>query len=50
MIYILSDGIPDKIFEQLEEKQVVNEIQKFPGVIIDFSAGAMIQIEDFHII
>ena len=37
------------MFERLEEKQVVNEIRKFPGAVIGFSAGAMIQIQDFHI-
>lgn len=42
-------GLPDKMVERLEEKQIVNEIRKFPGVIIGFSAGAMIQIQDFHI-
>lgn len=41
---------PDEFFDRLKEKNLIDAIQQFNGTIIGFSAGAMVQIQDFHII
>lgn len=42
-------GYPDLMMKRLEEKAVIDDIRTFQGTIIGYSAGAMIQMEDYHI-
>jgi len=48
-IIFLTGGLPDKMMHRLKEFDLINEIESFAGVIIGISAGAMIQIADYHI-
>ena len=48
-IIFFTGGLPDKMMYRLEEFHLVNEIENFKGIIIGSSAGAMIQISEYHI-
>ncbi|WP_346886972.1 Type 1 glutamine amidotransferase-like domain-containing protein [Clostridium sp. UBA1056] len=48
-IIFFTGGLPDKMMDRLEEFHLVNEIENFKGIIIGSSAGAMIQILEYHI-
>jgi len=48
-IIFFTGGLPDKMMYRLKEFDLINEIESFLGVIIGISAGAMIQIADYHI-
>lgn len=48
-IIFLTGGFPDKMMLRLIEFNLVNDIEDFEGVIIGSSAGAMIQIAEYHI-
>lgn len=48
-VLFLPGGAPDEFFDRLKEKNLIDAIQQFKGTIIGFSAGAMVQIQDFHI-
>lgn len=48
-IIFFTGGLPDKTMYRLKEFNLINEIESFAGVIIGISAGAMIQIADYHI-
>lgn len=42
-------GLPDKIMLRLEEFDLIKTIEEHKGIIMGYSAGAMIQIENYHI-
>ncbi|OAA89389.1 Type 1 glutamine amidotransferase-like domain-containing protein [Clostridium coskatii] len=48
-ILFFTGGLPDKMMYRLKEFDLVNEIENFTGTIIGSSAGAMIQIKEYHI-
>jgi len=48
-ILFFTGGLPDKMMHRLKEFDLISEIENFVGVIIGVSAGAMIQISDYHI-
>ncbi|MEW8995660.1 Type 1 glutamine amidotransferase-like domain-containing protein [Clostridium sp.] len=48
-IIFLTGGLPDKTMYRLKEFDLIKEIESFAGIIIGISAGAMIQIADYHI-
>lgn len=48
-VLFLPGGAPDEFYDRLKEKGLVETIQQFSGTIIGFSAGAMVQIQEFHI-
>lgn len=48
-IIFFTGGLPDKMMLRLIEFDLINDIEKFKGVIIGSSAGAMIQIAEYHI-
>jgi len=48
-IIFFTGGLPDKMMYRLKEFDLINEIESFVGVIIGISAGAIIQIADYHI-
>ena len=49
-ILFFTGGLPDKMMSRLTEFDLISDIEKFTGVIIGSSAGAMIQISEYHII
>lgn len=48
-VLFLPGGVPDEFYERLLAKELVATIENFTGTIIGFSAGAMVQIANFHI-
>ncbi|MGX7198812.1 Type 1 glutamine amidotransferase-like domain-containing protein [Enterococcus nangangensis] len=48
-VLFLPGGAPDEFYERLLSKELVATVENFTGKIIGFSAGAMIQIANFHI-
>ncbi|QXE18249.1 Type 1 glutamine amidotransferase-like domain-containing protein [Clostridium sp. 001] len=48
-ILFFTGGLPDKMMCRLKEFDLINEIENFTGTIIGSSAGAMIQIKEYHI-
>lgn len=48
-VIFFTGGLPDKMMYRLNEFDLINEIENFKGIIIGSSAGAMIQIKDYHI-
>lgn len=49
-IIFFTGGLPDKTMYRLKEFDLINQIENFTGIIIGSSAGAMIQIKEYHII
>lgn len=48
-IIFFTGGLPDKMMLRLIEFNCIKDIENFNGVIIGSSAGAMIQISEYHI-
>lgn len=48
-VMFLTGGLPDKMMCRLEEFDLINDIKNFTGIVIGSSAGAMIQLEEYHI-
>jgi peptidase E len=48
-IIFLTGGLPDKTIERLEKFKIVEQIENYNGVLIGSSAGAMVQIAEYHI-
>lgn len=48
-IIFFTGGLPDKMMLRLMEFNLIDDIENFTGVIIGSSAGAMIQISEYHI-
>ncbi len=48
-IIFFTGGLPDKMMSRLMEFDLVDDIESFTGVIIGSSAGAMVQIAEYHI-
>lgn len=48
-ILFFTGGFPDKMMSRLIEFDLIGDIERFTGVIIGSSAGAMIQIAEYHI-
>ena len=42
-------GLPDKMYLRILELDLLEDIRKHPGVVIGFSAGALIQLSEYHI-
>lgn len=48
-IIFFTGGLPDKMMERLIEFDLVHELESFTGVIIGSSAGAVIQLSEYHL-
>ncbi len=44
----LPGGYPDRMMKRLWEFGAISQLAAFPGVMLGFSAGAMVQIDCFH--
>lgn len=48
-ILYFTGGLPDRMMERLIEKNLVEAIQNHPGVVMGYSAGALIQLSEYHL-
>ena len=48
-IIFFTGGLPDKIMSRLAEFDLINTIEQHEGIIMGWSAGAMIQCMDYYI-
>lgn len=48
ILYFLG-GLPDRMYDRLIEFDLIDEIKKHSGVVMGYSAGAMIQLSEYHI-
>lgn len=48
-ILYLTGGLPDRTMDRLREFDLVETVKKFHGILLGFSAGAMIQCSEYHI-
>ena len=48
-ILLLTGGAPDLMIKRIKEKRLKKIIKNYKGVMIGYSAGAMIQLDSYHI-
>ena len=48
-IIYFTGGLPDAMMDRLYEFELVEHLKNFDGVVLGCSAGAMIQLEEYHI-
>lgn len=48
-VILLTGGLPEKILERLDKLQITDSIVGFNGVLLGVSAGAMVQLDNYHI-
>jgi len=48
-IVYLPGGLPDKMFERIKEFNLAKAIKKHNGIVLGFSAGAVIQLSEYHL-
>lgn len=48
-VLFLTGGLPDVFYSRLEEWGLVEPIRQFPGIVMGCSAGAMMQMTEYHI-
>lgn len=48
-ILYFTGGLPDAMMDRLAEFELLDVLQSFDGLVLGCSAGAMIQLEDYHI-
>lgn len=48
-ILIFAGGLPEKIIEHLNDMRLMETVYSYKGIIMGWSAGSMIQCEDYYI-
>ena len=48
-LLFFTGGMPEKAIKRMEELGIVNAVKNFAGVVMGASAGAMLQLERYHI-
>lgn len=48
-ILYFTGGLPDAMMDRLEEFELLDVLQSFDGLVLGCSAGAMIQLQEYHI-
>lgn len=48
-VLFLTGGLPDVFCDRLEQRGLVEPIRQFPGIVMGCSAGAMMQMTEYHI-
>ena len=48
-ILYFTGGLPDVMMERLAEFELLDELGRFDGLVLGCSAGAMIQLQNYHI-
>ena len=48
-IVFMTGGLPDRAMNRVREFGLTQVLEQFPGILMGASAGAMMQIDDYHI-
>lgn len=48
-VLCLPGGLPDRMMERIDAFDLRNTLLQFPGVVLGYSAGALIQLEEYHL-
>lgn len=48
-ILMLPGGAPDLMMKRIKEKKLTSLLKKYQGLVIGYSAGAMVQMDEYHI-
>ncbi len=48
-VIYLPGGLPDKMMDRIREFELYELLLQFDGVVIGYSAGAVIQLEEYHL-
>lgn len=48
-VLFFTGGLPNRMMDRLQEFDIIDEIEQFHGIVIGVSAGALIQLADYHI-
>lgn len=48
-ILYFTGGLPDKMMERIREFELEDAIKRHKGIVMGYSAGAMIQLSEYHI-
>lgn len=48
-ILYLPGGLPDRMVERIDEFDLRSTLLQFQGVVLGYSAGALIQLEEYHL-
>ena len=48
-ILYLPGGLPDRMMERIDEFNLRSTLLQFQGVVLGYSAGALIQLEEYHL-
>lgn len=48
-VLLLTGGAPDLMMKRIREKKLAGLLRRYQGLVIGYSAGAMVQLGDYHI-
>lgn len=48
-VIYFTGGLPDKMVERIAEYGIMEALKAYKGIVMGFSAGAMVQLENYHI-
>lgn len=48
-LVLFTGGAPDLMMKRIKEKKLIKALQQFDGIVIGYSASAMIQLDEYHI-
>lgn len=48
-VIYFTGGLPDKMVERIIDYGIMDALKTYDGVVMGFSAGAMVQLEEYHI-
>ncbi len=48
-VLLLTGGAPDLMYRRIREKKLSGLLRRYQGLVIGYSAGAMIQLGEYHI-
>ena len=48
-ILFMTGGLPHLLYDRMLKWKLVDKIKKFPGIVMGASAGAMVQMKEYHV-
>lgn len=48
-VIYFTGGLPDRMVERIADYGIMEALKAFKGIVMGFSAGAMVQLEEYHI-
>lgn len=48
-VIYFTGGLPDRMVERIADYGIMDALRAFKGVVMGFSAGAMVQLDEYHI-